>query len=144
MDAFKGIAAKVGFFESAKYPDGTPVAYVAAIQEYGSGAIPPRSFMRTTIAEQSQEWSKQFGRASVAIIKGKIEPAAALEQLGALAAGDVKKKISEISSPPLKESTIAARLRKRADKKTVGKLTKPLVDTGIMLASVTHVVEPAE
>lgn len=141
---FKGIAAKVGFFESAKYPDGTPVAYVASIQEFGSGKIPPRSFMRTTIAEQGPEWTKQFGRAAVAIIKGKIEPAAALDQIGALAAADVKKKITQITSPPLQEATIAARRNRRADKKTTGKLTKPLVDTGIMLASVTHVVEAPE
>lgn len=144
MEAFKGLSAKVGYFESAKYPDGTPVAYVASIQEFGWGPIPPRSFMRTTVAEQSQEWTRQFGRAAAAIAKGKIDPAAALEQLGALAAADVRKKITEISSPPLKEATVAARLRKRADKKTVGKLTKPLVDTGIMLASTTHVVERGE
>lgn len=49
---------KVGFFPSSKYEDGTPVAYVAIIQEFGSPeqGIPPRSFMRTTIAEKQNEW----------------------------------------------------------------------------------------
>ncbi len=37
---------QVGWFESAKYDDGTPVAGVAAIQEFGSAKnrIPPRPF----------------------------------------------------------------------------------------------------
>lgn len=35
---------KIGFFEHSKYPDGTPIAYVAAIQELGYGPIPPRPF----------------------------------------------------------------------------------------------------
>ncbi|MDL2105264.1 hypothetical protein QQJ69_19235, partial [Proteus mirabilis] len=40
----------VGFFEHSKYPDGTPIAYVASIQELGypAGGIPPRPFLRPT------------------------------------------------------------------------------------------------
>lgn len=34
-EGFANRVAKVGWFPSAKYEDGTPVAYVAAIQEYG-------------------------------------------------------------------------------------------------------------
>ena len=37
-DQIKKSKLEVGFFESAKYPDGTPVAYVAAIQEFGNPA----------------------------------------------------------------------------------------------------------
>ena len=47
---------RVGWFDTARYQDGTPVAYVAAIQEFGHGAIPPRPFMRPTIAQQRQAW----------------------------------------------------------------------------------------
>jgi hypothetical protein len=135
-----GLQCRVGFFETSKYPNGMPVAAVATVQEFGyaPGGIPARPFMRPTIAEQSPEWTRLFGRAAKAIANGKIDAADALEQLGALAAGDVRKTISGITSPPLKEATIAARRRRYA--KPGGKLDKPLVDTGIMLGAVTHLV----
>lgn len=36
-----GKSLKVGFLEGAAYPDGTPVAYIAAINEFGGSAIIP-------------------------------------------------------------------------------------------------------
>ncbi|EOS9812385.1 hypothetical protein ACNKWM_004835 [Salmonella enterica subsp. diarizonae serovar 16:z10:e,n,x,z15] len=36
-----GKSLKVGFLEGATYPDGTPVAYIAAIQEFGGSAVIP-------------------------------------------------------------------------------------------------------
>jgi hypothetical protein len=48
---------QVGFMENADpYPDGTPVALVAAVQEFGSpsNGIPPRPFMRPAVAERSR------------------------------------------------------------------------------------------
>ena len=51
---------RVGFLENAKYPDGTPVAMVAAIQDYGApgAGIPPRPFFRNMIADKQREWPK--------------------------------------------------------------------------------------
>ena len=48
--------AKVGWFENAKYSDGTPVAYIASIQEFGypEGNIPPRLGMRFTAASRKR------------------------------------------------------------------------------------------
>lgn len=134
---------KVGFFEGAQYDDGTPVAYVAAIQEFGSPerGIPPRSFMRTTIAEQRKNWTQIAEQGSRAVIQGKVGAGQLMEMLGAKASGDMRKKITEITTPALKQSTINARLRQRADKQTVGSLNKPLVDTGLMLQSLTYVVK---
>lgn len=135
--------SKVGFFESAKYEDGTPVAYVAAIQEFGSpqNQIPPRSFMRKTISEKTTEWKSLLKSGAKAILAGNETSESVIEKIGLLAAGDIRKTISEITEPALKESTIKARMRKRANKKTVGNLTKPLVDSGLMLASVQNVTE---
>lgn len=143
VGALAGVEGQVGWFETAKYPDGTPVAYVAAIHEFGhaAGGILPRPFFRPTIAAQTGEWSRQFGRAATAVANGKIEPGPAMTQLSALAAGDVAKTISTLTTPALKEATVNARRRKRADKKTTGGLTKPLVDTGIMLGTLTYKVE---
>lgn len=134
---------KVGVFETSKYEDGTPVAYVAVIQEHGSPAqgIPPRPFMRTTIAEKTPEWQELARRSARAMLKGDMTGEQALELIGLKAAGDIRKTISKITSPPLKDATIAARLSARADKQTVGKLTKPLVDTGTLLNSITNTVE---
>ena len=130
---------KVGFFESAKYPDGTPVAYIAAIQEFMDGGS--RSFMRTTIAEQTKEWKKLMQDGAKAIINGTETVDSVLENLGLLAAAQVGEKISSIHSPPLKEATIAARKRKLANGEKVGNLTKPLVESGVLIASTTHQVE---
>jgi hypothetical protein len=138
-----GVRGKVGYFETAKYPDGTPVAYVASIQEFGSAEqnIPPRPTMRTTIAEQSPEWTKQFGKGAKAVAAGTVTAPQVMGAVGMLAAADVAKAVSALTSPPLKQSTIDARRRRYADKKTVGNLSKPLVDTAVMVNSITHIVE---
>jgi hypothetical protein len=134
--------ARVGFFPSSKYEDGTPVAYVAAIQEFGSPTegIPPRSFMRTTAEAQRGAWQSTARQGARAVTKGNATGMQVLDVLGQQAAGDIRKSISRIASPPLKQATIDARLRKRADKTTLGKLDKPLVDTGTLLNAVTSEV----
>ncbi|OOF43038.1 hypothetical protein BKK51_12205 [Rodentibacter trehalosifermentans] len=49
----QGKAARVGVIAQQHYNDETPVAYVAAIHEYGSESnnIKPRPFFRPTISE---------------------------------------------------------------------------------------------
>tara|TARA_R110000851_G_C13077978_1_gene565526 strand:+ start:746 stop:1234 length:489 start_codon:yes stop_codon:yes gene_type:complete len=135
-------SSKVGWFESAKYPDGTPVAYVAAIQELGStkNNIPPRSFMRTTISSKSGDWKKLAESGARAVLAGNASPADVIMGLGLAAEGDIRKTIAEMSAPALKESTIKNRLRKMANGKKVGNLNKPLVETGLMIATLTSVV----
>ena len=41
----------VGFYKSAKYPDGTQVATVAAWNEFGAKGIPERPFFRTALRQ---------------------------------------------------------------------------------------------
>lgn len=137
------VQGKVGFFESAKYADGTPVAYVAAIHEmgYATGGIPPRPFMRPTAIEQGPHWTEAFGKGAKAIARGTFSAHQVMDAVGQLAAGDIRKKISEITSPPLEPATVAARRRRYKNKSITGNLTKPLVDTAVMVNSVTNVVE---
>ena len=136
---------KVGWFEDSKYPEKphAPVAYVATIQEYGypAGNIPARPFMRPTIRDKQTQWRLIAEQGAKAILKGSAKPGDVLEAIGLRAAGDIRKTISLITAPPLKESTIRARLAKRANKKTVGSLTKPLIDTGLMYGTLTSKVE---
>lgn len=49
---------KVGILDNSKYPDGTSVATVAFMNEYGTSKIPPRPFFRQTISEQKSNWTQ--------------------------------------------------------------------------------------
>jgi len=71
---------------------------------------------------------------------GKMTADQVWDQVGMKAAGDVRKAISEVQKPPLKQSTVDARLAKMADGKTVGNLRKPLVETAIMFNAVSYEV----
>jgi hypothetical protein len=140
--AVNGLSTKVGWFDGSKYENGMPVAYAAAISEFGypEGGIPKRSFMRTTISEKQSSWKNLAKSGAKAILAGNVDARAVMEGLGLQAAGDIKKKISQINSPALKPGTIAARKNKLAKGKKVGGLTKPLVETGLLLASLSSAV----
>lgn len=140
-----GTQGKVGWFESAKYPSGAPVAGVAMVQEYGSATqgIPPRSFFRTTAADKQGEWKQVAEQVSRRVIHGEMQPSAVVEALALKGEGDVRAKISEITDPPLKDATIEARKRRNAKGRKDGKgeaSSKPLVDSGLMLATLTSQV----
>lgn len=136
-------SSRVGWFEGAKYEDGTPVAYVAAIQEFGSAKnnIPPRSFMRSTSVEREREWAELAKSGAKAALAGTATPRDVMDGLGQQAKGDISKKIIQIQDPPLKDGTVKGRLRKLANGKKVGNLTKPLVESGYMLNSLSSMVE---
>lgn len=152
--------AKIGFFGSAKYEDGTPVAYVATKQEFGFKHIPSRSFIRSTISEEKQVWADLMGKGVRAVLIGNGTIASVVEKVGAKAAGDMRKKIADIHSPPLSPVTLQLRKWKKGGQKitdktvgwaaslvkkgiadTGGVSTKPLVDSRIMITSLTHIVE---
>lgn len=133
---------KVGYFPHSRYPDGTPVAGVAVVQELGSISrnIPPRRTFGPAVEEgrgmQRAAIAATFRRA----VKGTQTVEQGLDQLGMAVVGDVQNKISELTFPPLKRGTIEARRRRGKSGKAS---EKPLVDTGVMIQSVTHAVEDA-
>lgn len=130
---------QVGWFDTAQYEDGTPVAYVAAIQEFGSSAqgIPPRPFMRPTIEQQRAAWRDSIAAGMRTVLEGKRTAKEVLGRVGLLAAGNVGESIEAVTSPALKQSTLDARQRR---KNTPGVSRKPLVDTGQMFQSVDYKV----
>jgi len=134
---------RVGWDASAVYPDGTQTAYVATIMEFGDPAhnIPSRSFMRSTINAKTNEWKDKAFKLSRSVIKGQRSAKDAFSLFVKIPEGDIAETITNLQEPPLKESTIQARMRKMANKNTVGNLTKPLIDTGYMLATLTSVIE---
>lgn len=138
----KNASAKVGFLGGMHEDGKTPVAYIATVHEFGvaSKGIPPRPFMRPTVAEKKDEWANLAERGTLAMAKGNANTLDVLEAIAQAAVGDVRRTISKIQSPALSERTIKARQRKMANGKKVGNLTKPLIETGLLLASVTHEV----
>jgi hypothetical protein len=120
---------RVGFLEGAKYPDGKPVAMIAAINEFGapSRGQPPRPFFRRMIASHKGEWPDA--------IKGLLkandyDAERTLDQAGAAVAGQLRQSITDLVDPPLAPSTIRAK-----------GFDKPLIHHSIMLNSVDHEVK---
>lgn len=137
------LQVKVGWFEATKYADGTSVAEVGVVQEYGDPAkgIPSRSFLRTTRTARKDYWARVFENEMRKVLKGEVSVKQALVTLGQIAEGDVRKKITQIQTPKLKDKTVAARLRKMKDGKTIGNLTKPLVESGLLLNTLNSAVD---
>ena len=124
-----GGTVRVGFLEGATYPDGTSVALVAAINEFGapSRGQPPRPFFRRMIAAKQGEWPAAI---EAGLKANDYDVARTLAQAGEGIAGQLRQSIVDLVDPPLAASTIKAKGS-----------SKPLVDTGHMLNSVEFEVE---
>ncbi|CRY10588.1 hypothetical protein [Yersinia enterocolitica] len=130
---------KVGFVDGATYPDGTSVAMVAAINEYGnpSNNQPPRPFFRNAISGHSEEWADSVMRG----IRAGVNTETVLQLVGEVIVGDVQNSISELMEPKLSDVTLHIR---RTREKFKNQSTKPLVDTGDMYGDVKFEVSDIE
>ena len=161
LKSLSGLTGKVGWFPGAEYEDGTPVAYVAALNEVGHGSTPPRPFMRPTAIEEKKEWSSIAAQGSREVVKGRLTGEGVMEILTKKAEDDVAKTITALTSPPLSPVTIEIRAMKKRnpDLKVTGAIVgqaaekvkqpgyetpnvsvKPLNDSGHMINTLTHVV----
>jgi phage gpG-like protein len=122
----KGV--RVGFLENARYPDGTPVAMVAAIQNFGAPkvGIPPRPFFTNMVAQGRPTWGKVV---AASLKAADFDTSKALKLVGEHVAGELRQSIRDTNSPALKPATVARK-----------GFAKPLVDTGHMLNSVDYEV----
>jgi hypothetical protein len=163
LKELNGIETKVGFFPAAKYEDGTQVAGVAAIQEFGSGPIPPRPFFRPTIAAEQQTWAGHAAQGAKAVLAGKLTGFQVMDGLGELAQEDVKETINQITAPPLSPITleiramkhknpnlkitgsivgqVAAKVKQPGYQLAGGTPDKPLIDSKLMINTLTHTTE---
>lgn len=153
------LICKVGWIGSQKYENGASVAQVAAQNEFGNPAkaIPARPFFRPAIKSDENLWKKTAEFFAKKAVAGQATMEDGLNAIGLKAAGSIRKKITEVQSPPLSDRTIIQRAEK---KKSFSKLTngydkyqkleqmkasptftKPLIDEGIMINSITHSVE---
>lgn len=125
-------AIEVGFFASARYPEGTPVAHVAAINEFGTDRIPERPFFRGSVAKMETELMPVL-RSGINTETMQVDGMLA-DKLGAHAAGVIQTTIAKGTfhpNPPNAPSTIA-----RKTKGQGGEVTT-LIDTGKLRQSVT-------
>lgn len=135
-----------------QYVDGTNIAYVGAIQEFGAPAanIPPRPFMSTTSAERRKEWTRLYGEGIAAVAAGQLTADALMEQLGSLMAADIQHKISEINAPALSPITIMLRGMRSHDRglvvtgKTVGEAARRVANGDDNYGATTKPLVPAE
>jgi hypothetical protein len=101
---------RVGFLEGATYPDGTSVAMVGAIQEYGapSVGIPSRPYFRGMIAEHKQEWGPELGQV---IQASDYDASKALGLMGKRIEEELQDSIRKLDGPELSQVTLLLRER---------------------------------
>jgi hypothetical protein len=105
---------------------------LAVIHEFGvpQRRIPARPFLRSTFDAKKSAWNSLLSRMALGVVRGKLTVEQALGLLGQRAAADVKLRITTGSNfVPNAPMTIA---RKGS--------SRPLVDTGRLVASISYVV----
>jgi len=111
------------------YPDGTVLLDVAVYNNFGTETIPRRDFF-TPGGANAVEAAKPIARAGVKKInRGEATPEEILKKVGPIAQAQMQLAIRDLKEPPNAPSTIA---QKGSD--------NPLVDTGLLQQSVSHVV----
>lgn len=120
--------------EAGRFVKGSGVtnAALGALHELGSadGRIPARPFLHPTVERNRREYLALFKRLAAAMVRADVDVKTGLDAIGAKAAADVKKTITDGLSPPNAPSTVAAKGS-----------SKPLVDTGQLVGSITWAVE---
>jgi hypothetical protein len=100
--------------------------------------IPPRPFIRNTVAANHNIWAEQIAEA----VKNSFETGMTGEQILELAGlkiqGDIRKAITHVTEPILAKSTLANRRRRGNNS------TKPLEDSGYMRDSLNSTVGDKE
>lgn len=127
--------AKVGFFNNSVYADGTPIAYVASIHEFGCPEknIPPRLGMRFTAAAKKNEWRATSETLSKRVLAGQMSGHDAMEAIALSAEASFVEYISSNPPPELKKGTLATRKRR-------GQGTRTLNATGQLISALTSKV----
>lgn len=119
---------QIGIQKDAGTENGQSIAAIGAYNEFGTGNIPSRSFMRSTFDEQRTKIKAIIEHQYSRILKGEITVKKALGLIGEYMEGEVKKKITTLKTPPNDPRTIAMKGS-----------SNPLIDTGRMRASIRHI-----
>jgi hypothetical protein len=148
----------VGVPAGKEEADGTSLALVAATNEFGSPEqnIPERSFLRGGIHDGAAKLRAVNVDSCKKILLGGMTVVQAVNKLGVIAVGEVKRKIVQGPFEALAPSTIARRKAKIGGKRIAahkakleaglspGLLFRPLVDTGQLRQSITYQLENSQ
>ena len=119
----------VGYFSNSTYSDGTPVAYVASIMEFGEMHTPARPTIRPSLEKNKTKYYDLINKAIVNSLNGS-DFKTGLMIVGKMGAEDIQAEIRNLQNPPLSIKTI---LKKGH--------SKPLMDTKVMFQSVAFKVD---
>jgi len=109
-------------------PSGATIAEIGFYNEFGTRRIPERSFIRST-ADEKRGWRDITTKLYQSVLD-RVRPAkTALELLGTMAQDDIKRKITTLRTPPNSPRTVEAKGS-----------SNPLIDTGLMRASIRFVI----
>lgn len=134
LPQIKKMYVTIGFHDGAgSYDDGTSVVEVALWNEFGTRDIPSRSFIRSTIEENIDKINALREEALVRIIQDKWPAQKALEMIGFRIQVLIQNKIKSNVPPKAAASTVE-------HKKREGVPNRTLIETGLMLRSVTYKV----
>lgn len=129
LNSAKTAVVEIGVHEGEVNGEGSSIAEYAAYNEYGTGNIPERSFMRSTFDEQLPKIKRDMDAQYAQIASGKSTVYRALSIVGMRHQEDIQKKIQSGVKPENAPSTIA---RKGSN--------KTLIDTGALVQSIRYVV----
>jgi hypothetical protein len=150
----KGAFCEAGWWGDKKTKDGkASLAYVASIMEFGTrdGKIPERAFVRPTCDMNGDKYRKRLAEAGLRIVRRKSTADQELAAIGERIASDIQEAILSLWTPELAASTKQSRRHKRGSVRNytrrqaeasgtplgAGKVFKPLIDTGTLLASIS-------
>lgn len=101
-----------GFYKGAKYEDGTPVAQVAAWNNFGTiengGFTLPRPFFNDAIDQNMDKWAENYGKA---LKRTDYDVERSSKLVGEEMRADIVDSINDWTEPPNAESTIAQKGR---------------------------------
>lgn len=128
-------AGVLGHKRERKEKDGFDNVELAVTQEFGTrdGKIPARSFVLAPFKANRNRYMSQLRSFATKLLLGKVSLDKVLSLIGQQMAADMKKRIKDGIAPPNAESTVRRK-----------KSTKPLVDTGQLLTSITYGVTKRE
>ena len=139
-DLFKRLEAEENVVDIGIHSDeDQKLIVIAAANEFGATiehpkgytiTIPPRPYIRSTVDENETKYQRVSKNLMGQMISKKMTKPMALEIMGQLIEGDIKRKIISLRSPPNAPSTIRA---KGSD--------NPLVNTGLLGGSIRFVIK---
>ena len=113
------------------YEDGLTIATIAAVNEFGTadGHIPARPFLRPGVEDGAEMYLRLAEKELPDVLSGKHPMDRLLSRLGAVAVGNVQKKIVDGPFEVNAESTIKAKGS-----------SSPLIDTGALRQSINYAI----